>query len=178
MARLDTQAIRTRVRELLEDGAGALRQVPGERFGGDLPAGLSAEEKARRALNTRKPLRIELAPGPRHRNRLTIAGDYQIKHVDARITVVRGIYVEDQVSDDLHELVHAQIVEDADAIEQALEWPGNLGTTEAGDPTGLKGGVYQGLSGNPTVTSDAGGAQVLEATHVVRFTAVSRPDAS
>lgn len=177
MAYLPAAAIATRLREVLEDGAGSLRTVS-SRFGGDLPEGLTDEETTRRALLDLKPLRIRLRPGPTHPNRLTVAGNYQIKYVDADITVARSAYVGDQLDDDLREAISAQVLLDGDVIEQACEWPSNLAQTTGGTDTNVKGGTYEGLRGDVVVRGDVGEAQVIEATHRVRLTVVSRPAVS
>lgn len=177
MAHPDFTAIGTRVREVLE-GAGTIRQIPSGRFGGDLPEGLEKDEVARRSLADAKPTRIRLRMGPPHSGRLTVMGDVQVHHVDAIITVARGVYPEHQLNDDTREAIGEAHALDASYIAQAFEYPANLSQTADATATGIKGGVYQGAPRISPPTSAPGGAQVSTAEHTVRMTVRSRPATS
>lgn len=176
MAVVLADRILTRLRELLQDGMGSIRTIASSRFDGDLPPGLDPTEERRRAVLDSKPLEIELSPQEDHPNRLTVAGNVQIWYVPALIRVVRTIALEAQVSDTLRDDVRAQAVIDAGMIADALEWPPNLATTNAGNATGMIGAKY--LGGSVNARGVAGEAMDITEIFRVRLTVVTNPATS
>lgn len=177
MAYIAADKIITRLRELLQDGDGSIRAIANARFSGGLTPGLPEEEARRRGLPTEKPIEIELHGPIPHPQRLTIVGDVQIHHVDAYISVVRTVTVGDQVDDALRDTIRAQAVIDGGAIEQALEWPGNLALTEASEATGMIGARYLGPV-RARLRGETGAAMDLTTEHRVRLTVTSSPATS
>ena len=174
MAYIAADKIIVRLRELLQDGDGDIRAILATRFSGGLTPGLPDEEARRRGLPTEKPIEIELHGPLPHPNRLTGAGNLQIHHVDAYIPVVRTVAVDGQVDDSIRDAVRAQAVIDGSAIEQALEWPGNLAQTEAAEATGMIGAKYLG-SVRARLKGATGAAMDLTTEHRVRLTVTSSP---
>lgn len=167
----------TRVRELLVSGYGTLRTISSSRFQGDLPPGLLAEEEARRGIQSEIPIEVSYKGRRHHPSRIVITGSVQIHLVDIEVAVVRTMAIDAQVDDTTRDAIAALAIEDGEAIEQVLEWPANLTTTQAGASTGLMAIVY--VSGLPnTVVEEAGQAQVLKTLHRLTATIQSAPATS
>jgi hypothetical protein len=167
----------TRVRELIIGGYGSLRPVTSARFQGDLPDGLLAEEEARRGIQSEIPIEVAYMGRRPHPSRLVITGSVQIALVDIEVRVVRTFAIDSQLDDATRDDVRAQAMIDAEAIEQVLEWPANLSTTQAGASTGLMAIKYMGTM-PAQVVEEAGQAQVLKTRHQLTATIQSAPATS
>lgn len=166
MANIAASAILTRIREVLEDGAGSVRTVSSSRFLGELPDGLSPDAEALRAIS--KP-RVEASITGIRRSASTppIIGSLLIYDVDVDVRVVRVATTLHQLSDDQRVALQALCAEDADIIRQALEWPGNLTSTTAGAATGLVSGILRYVKTGKLTAKRAvnDGAQPYEIVH-------------
>lgn len=159
-----TSAILTRIREVLEFGRGTLRNVPLDRFYGDLQDGLSdtaelirSVEKPRIAASI-KASRPSPATPPRMGNML-------IDELDVEVRVIRLVEPLAQNDDDTSVALQALAWADAGAARQALEFPNNvIGSSKtitgvgATFPTGFSGGetlipVIDGTAVTVTFTS-------------------------
>ena len=167
MSNVAGAALITRIREVLESSYGSFRTVPANRFAGDFPAGLADSELVRRAF-VQPRVRVEVKVLGRHPASPPITGNVIIYNVQVLVTSARAIVRSEQITPDDLSTEHANAVVDADIIRQALEWPGNLLTTEAGTATGLVSGMLK----HDTVGSQIAvqrtvnqGAQLLLSTH-------------
>lgn len=177
MAYLQTAAILTRIREVVEDGAGTLRAIS-SRFLGDLPEGLDVTEDMRRALD--KP-RVEssITSITRSASSPPICGNLIIYELGVDVRVVRTVTPLEQLSDDDRDALRALAAADADYVRQALEYPGNLSTTSGGVSTDLASGMLSFKSSRVVVKRAVNeGAQSVETIHSFTGFALSRPAVS
>lgn len=171
-AKYDT--ILERVRELLEDGYGAVRAVNANRFTGDLYEGLPRETQTRLGVLSQKPVEASIVEVSRHPQALTITGSVQIERFTLEVRVIRTLETLAQVDDGTRDDVKALAAEDSDAIKQALEWPPNLRTLQDGTATDCKGLIHD-RSSVRLVQGPQGGAATLTTIHRFIGTALSRP---
>lgn len=123
-------AILTRLRQVIEQSAGTLREVPSARFAGDLPDGLSDNALGQRAIT--KP-RVEASIAgmrPSHASPPD-SGSLHILDVDFEVRVVRLLSPLEHVSDADRDALRALAYEDADVLRQALRFGGNLSVKRA-----------------------------------------------
>lgn len=164
-----------RIREVVEQSAGALRPVPTGRFGGELPEGLSDESAMAKAASVP---RVEtsitsIAPSS---SSPPVLGDLRIYEVQVTVKVVRVLSALEQVSDADRDELHALAAQDADVLSQALGFPGNLARTAGGVETEIVSGLLVYRSSSVLVkkpTDD--GAQPVITSHVFRGHMISRP---
>lgn len=177
MAYLQTAALVTRLREVLEDSAGVARQIPPSRFTGDLPEGLSSEEQVRRAFGAPR-IRADVAILGRSKYSPPILGNVVIYDVKVTITSLRIVARAQQLDSDANDVVMALAYEDGDILRQALEYPQNLAATEAGASTNLASGMLCHESSEFGVVRLVDeGAQKLESKHTFRGWIKSLPEA-
>lgn len=175
MSYLQTTALVTRLREVMEDSWGAARQIPTDRFTGSLPEGLSDEEQMRRAFGAPR-IRADLSVLGRSRYSPPILGNFIIYDVRFSIVTLRTVARVEQIDDASNDAIMALAYADADVLRQALEYPGNLSTTQAGAATDLVSGMlcHESSSiGVPDRVDD--GAQRLESKHTFTGWLISRP---
>ena len=174
MGYLKTSAILTRVREVLEDGAGTLRVIS-ERFLGDLPEGLSEVEQMRRGL-VKARVETSISSISRSPTSPPITGNFLIYEIGVDVRVVRTVTTLEQLSDDDRDSLMALAAEDADVVRQALEYPGNLTQTSAGVDTQLASGMLNFKSSRIRVSRAVDeGAQRVETIHNFSGFAYARP---
>jgi hypothetical protein len=178
MAYAAYSAALTRVRELLVGGFGSLRPITSTRFQGDLPDGLLAEEEARRGILAEIPIEVIYLGRKPHPSRLVITGNVQIHLVEMQVNVVRTRAIDAQVDDATRDAISAAAIEDGEAIEQVLEWPYNLETTQAGASTGLMAIRFMQTTSPAELTVEAGQAQVVKTKHLLQATIKSAPASS
>lgn len=138
MANVAYDAIKERLRELVENNAGTVRTI-GSRFQGDLPPGLNASEERRRGVLSLAPAEVSLKRAKAHPQRIARMGNVQVHLIDAEVRVVRTLSVAEHVDDDLRDDVEALALLDGDVLTQCFEIPANLHTTAGGTSTGLIG---------------------------------------
>lgn len=135
MANADNAAIRKRIREVLDDGAGLIRTVSSGRVSGDYWYPTDAFAGRTRAVEKPRfdilpfeiqpltPAQFELCNTKIYVYRITIACEYALPP---------SVH-----SDDQRDAVRATAETDADMFRQALGWSGNLSSTAAGAATGI-----------------------------------------
>lgn len=138
MANIDFVAIRKRLREVLDDGAGLLRTISAGRFTGDYWTG--AASLPARALSLQKPrFTLPFIPSTRAGGLSEIGSIalYEIRPtIECEYTLPPVVE-----SDTARDAVLAQAEQDGDVFRQALGWGANLVATEAGAPTGIIDGL-------------------------------------
>ncbi len=178
MATIQSAAIFTRIREVIESSAGALRTVPSARFLGDLQEGMDVTEEMRRALE--KPrVHVSLVGMARNEASPPLNGNISILDLNFEIRVVRTFTTLEQISDSSADALMALTLTDADILRQALEYPGNLTQTAAAAATDIVSGLmrYQSSKWRKAGEVNAG-AQRLETVHQFSAIAISRPATS
>jgi hypothetical protein len=146
MSYVRAEAITTRLREVLEQSSGVLRTVPSSRFFGDLPEGLDMGEEIRRAIENPRinanVTRVRRSPASP-----PINGNLTIYDFEVEVRIVRIMSTLEQLDDASLELLRSRAFEDVDVIRQALEYPGNLTTTDGGDVTDIASGMLRFVDG-------------------------------
>lgn len=175
MAYVQSEAILTRVREVLEDSAGTLRTVPSGRFTGDLPEGLSESAEQRRAL-TAPRVAVSLTALSRSRFSPPSTGNFLLYDLAVEVRVIRLLTRDEQLDPALLTELQAAAAGDADVIRQALEYPGNLASTSGGEATDLVSGLLTFSGSRTRVRRQVNqGAQLLETIHSFTGKAKARP---
>lgn len=175
MAYIKSAAIVTRLREVLQNSAGALRTVPADRFLGDLPDGLDVGEAMRRALEAPR-IAVRVSTMGRDSASPPLIGDVQLEKLGVEVRVIRTVTTLEQISETDADALEAAALTDGDVIRQAMSYPGNLATTTAGTATDIVSGllVYQGSRFDPSGAINDG-AQRFESVHTFTGIAISRP---
>lgn len=163
MAYAAFDAAQTRLRELLEASAGALRQVPASRFAGDLPDGLHIQEQDRRGELPAAPAEAAIVSHRPHPQRYPVTGSKKLLEITVEVRVVRTLVLDAQTLDAVRDAARAIAQADGDIIQEAFGWPPNLRRTEAGAETGLRSLVHQET--RATVSGTVGESQQLETIH-------------
>lgn len=175
MAHLKMTAIRTRLSEIVNDGLGSVRLVDSARFTTGIYDGMGEDHESFRGAQIQKPSEIAIRPR-RHPQRFSIVGSVQIWLLDIEIRIVRAVNFDARVNPSTLSAIRALVVEDADILTQALEWPPNLAQTSAAVATDLKGMIFERT--RKVIVGGQGRAMTISATHVFTGTAVSRPATS
>lgn len=179
MSYIRAEAITTRLREVLEQSSGAMRSVPSSRFFGDLPEGLDMGEEIRRAIENPR-INANVTGIRRSPASPPVNGNLTIYDFEVEVRIIRIMSTLEQLDDASLELMRSRAFEDVDIIRQALEYPGNLTTTDGGDATDIASGMLRFVSGTvgeiKRMIND--GAQQCET--LVNFTgvAIARPATS
>lgn len=171
MANIDCDAIITRVREVLQDGAGSIRTISSARFDGGFYQGMSPEEQSLRALATPRVEPSVFVTG-RNPDSPPINGTLLFYDVTVTVAVVRHLSPTHKLDDAKRDDIKALAANDSDIVAQALCWPGNLTATSGGTPTGLIGGYlrFEG-SDEPEVSL---GDEAGRITSIHRFNGIVR----
>ena len=175
MAYLRFNTALKRIREVVEQSAGALRAVPVGRFLGDLPQGLDDESAMARAISTPR-VESSITSVTPSSSSPPVLGDLRIYEVQVSVKVLRVVTPLEQVSDADRDELQALAAQDADVLSQALGFPGNLTQTADGTLTEIVSGLLVYRSSSVLVgkrTDD--GAQTITTTHVFRGHMLSRP---
>lgn len=179
MSYIRAEAITTRLREVLEQSSGTMRSVPSSRFFGDLPEGLDMNEELRRAIENPR-INANVTGIRRSPASPPVNGNLTIYDFEVEVRIIRIMSTLEQLDDASLELMRSRAFEDVDVIRQALEYPGNLTTTDGGDVTDIASGMLRFVSGTvgeiKRMIND--GAQQCET--LVNFTgvAIARPATS
>jgi surface protein len=176
MAYLRFNTALKRIREVVEQSAGALRAVPVGRFLGDLPQGLDDESAMARAVSTPR-VESSITSVTPSSSSPPVLGDLRIYEVQVSVKVLRVVTPLEQVSDADRDELQALAAQDADVLSQALGFPGNLARTAGGGDTEIVSGllVYRSTSVLVGKRTDDG-AQTITTTHVFRGHMLSRAD--
>jgi hypothetical protein len=159
-------ALHVRMRELLEQGAGALRTIPADRFTGGLPAGGTEADDAVRGALSAIPCEARVVSHRPHSQTSPVTGDRRLLRIDVEVRVIRTLAWAEQAIDSVRDAAKALAAEDGDVIAQVFEWPPNLYETEAGAQTGAKSLVRS--DSTSLVVGTTGQTQRIETLH--RFT--------
>lgn len=138
MANINTTAIITAVRDVVNSAAGSLRTISATRFDGGVYEGMSDEALSLRAV-VRPVFDIRvtgLTPHPASPPRNSSLAIYTIV---LEVVVTRHINAEHKLIDASRDSAAGLAATDGDVIAQALEWPGNLAQDSGGNATGLIG---------------------------------------
>lgn len=167
-----------RVREVVEDSAGSLRQVPSSRFGGEAPAGLDDDSLLAKAVD--RP-RVETTITSVTPSAATppVIGNLRLYDVVFSVKVTRLVAPLEQVSDDDRDRLMALAAEDVDVLGQALGFPGNLRLTAAGTATDIVSGLLLPRAARTVVRKPINdGGQPIETTIELLGRLISRPATS
>lgn len=141
MANIASTAIRKRIREVVDDGAGLARTVSAGRISGDYWEG-SAEWAGRGRTLTKPRFDIPtFLPVPNTPGAMEL-GSFQI-YVIQPVLVCEYDLGAVLDTDDNRDAARATAEQDADVLRQALGWAGNLTTTAAGTATGILDGYLR-----------------------------------
>jgi|GEM_PF-1437317 len=175
MSYVQTLAVITRIREVLEEGKGIGRTITVGRFTDDWQAGASEAMSRRKALVGPRS-RINVTINGRSPNSPPINSNLIVYEATITIWISRILTRGNQITSSDYDVVQAAGAADADVIRQAMEYPGNLSYTEAGQYTDLVSGMmrYQGTTSNVVGQIDDG-AQRLECVHTFSAQLIARP---
>lgn len=184
MSTWDSAKLVTRIREVLEDARGTLRTIAAGTYAGKLPPGLDLNEEARRGLSVYAtglgiPTEARISNIRRSPASPPILGNLVVYDIDVQVRQVFPVNSGAKVDDDLRDSLAAIAASSADVVAQALSYPGNLTTTQAGDATNLISGCLAYDSSDYQwrgAVDEAGGS--LEAVHRFRGVVKSAPATS
>lgn len=175
MAYIKSQAILTRIREVIDTGAGIARTIDPMRINGDLPEGLDNMEEARRGVEVARH-EAQIVGVSRSSSSPPSLGSLLLYDVAVQIRLIRSVTRHEQISDPDRDVLMAMASEDADVLAQALEFPGNLTATAAATATDLVSGRLRYLSSKVIVKGSVNaGAQAIETVHQFAGIAIARP---
>lgn len=142
MAQLAAAAILTRVREVVEDAAGALRVITADTYRPGAHETLGEDAVSTQALVKPRAEARFVSVDP-HDARPPEQGSFTLYALELEVTVTRYVGAEHALLDDVRTALRAVAAEDASRLKQALGWPGNLTATTAGTATGLVSGMLR-----------------------------------
>ena len=175
MAYIKSEAILTRIREVVDTGAGTGRTINSARFNGDLPEGLDDMENARRAVEVARH-EASIIGVRRSPSSPPELGSLLLYDIDVQVRVIRALTRHEQISDPDRDVLIAQASEDADVLAQALGYPGNLTQTAAAAATDLVSGRLRYVSSKVVIRGSVNaGAQAIETVHMFAGIAIARP---
>lgn len=142
MAIRSSTAILTRIREVLEDGAGALRTITASTYEpGAGPLRSDAAQATDALIKARVEVQIvDTEPHPARPPRL---GTFTLDTVSIEVRIVRSVTAATALNATTRTALLAAADEDASRVSQVLTAPGNLTTTSAGAATGLVSGMLE-----------------------------------
>lgn len=145
---IDTDAILTAIRDVIEDGAGNNRTISTARFDGGFYSTLARDEQSRRSLvTTRAEARIESVRLSEHSPQQPC--NVYIYDLDVSVSVVRHMNNAHRLVDATRDDVKSLAVQDGDVLRQALCYPLNLTADNDGDNTGIISGRLRYISSTP-----------------------------
>ena len=172
MSYIKAEAITTRIKEVLEMNSGAFRAIPAGRFSGDLIEGLDIDEELRRALENPRinanVVRVSRSPASP-----PIMGNVVLYDLELEVRIVRIMSTLEQLDDDSLQLLRSRAFEDVDVVRQALEFPGNLTTTEGGEATDIVSGMFRFVESNVATIKRMMSEGAQEAETLMKFSAVA-----
>jgi hypothetical protein len=165
---LSTDALQVRLREVLEAAAGTLRTITAATYGGNLAEELTPDVQAVRslALPQIEALITDIERSPSSPPTLSNVALYKLA---VRVKVTRRLTAAAQLVGATRDLAKSAAARDADVLNQALGFPGNLRATNAAAQTGLVSGLLTHEKSTITVRpTDDDGTAVIDTDH--RFT--------
>jgi hypothetical protein len=172
MSYVKAEAITTRIREVLEASSGTFRTVPAGRFLGDLPEGLDFDEELRRALENPR-INANITRVARSPASPPIMGNIALYDLDLEVRIVRIMSTIEQLDDAALELLRSRAFEDIDVVRQALEFPGNLTTTDGGEVTDIVSGMFRFIEASVGEIKRMINEGAQQCETMVKFTAVA-----
>lgn len=169
---LPALAILTRIREVLEDGAGDVRALPSGAFGANTHEALDALADSMASIG--KPqAHAKIAATSRHESSPMRMSSFTLEALEIEVRIVRDFDGYRDLSADARTALDALAASDGFDVAQALTFSGNVAATTGGAPTGLVSGMLEHV-GNaiPSIEFAAGQNGRLVTTH--RFTGVCR----
>lgn len=165
MAFVAFDALADRLREVLEAGAGSLRAITADTYGGNLPDGFSEMGDSVRSVGLPQ-VECSIEKIRPSASGHSIVGSVLLYDFDVRVRVVRHLPADVQVNGAARDAIKYAAATDADVIRQALSWPGNLTATAGGAATGVLSGMLMHreseLETRPAVED---GAAIVETIH-------------
>lgn len=178
MAYVATDKLLVRLREVLEAGAGSLRTITAGTFGGNLPASFSADAEAVRAIGVPQ-VEAEISEQVRHPSQPPILSNVAFQLITITVRVVRRLGAVEQLDGAARDVVKAAAAADSDVIRQALEWPAQMRTTDAGEATGLVSGLLTWVkSATAFATTTDDGTAIVRTEHTFTGSLRSAPATS
>lgn len=178
MTTIATSALLTRLREVLEDGYGSLRTIAAATYGGNLPEDFTGQGDSVRSLG-QPQVECLITKITRSPSSPILKSNVALYELDVRVRIVRRMSADLAVSETARDAVKAAASTDADVITQALSWPGNLTTTQAGASTGVVSGMLSHRESSTTVSGVVeDGASIVETLHLFTGTIQSAPPVS
>lgn len=169
---LPALAIITRVREVLEDGAGNVRALTAGAFGGDSHAAMGALTSSVGAIKGPQADVIVTARG-RHPSSPAEPCSFALVAIDIDIRITRDFDGYRDLNKAARDELQALATTDGFDISQALTWAGNMRATADATPTGLTSGRLKDAgSAIGSIEFTGGQNGRLVTTH--RFTGVVR----
>lgn len=170
MAVVNTSAMYTRIREVLQSAAGTLRTITADTYSGDLPENLTDQTQARKSVD-RPRIEPRITRWARSASGYPVIGNLAVYDLELRVRVVRTVDRTAQIDFDARDAAKALAADDCDRLAQALGFPGNLSTTAAGTATGIVSGL---LTYRESISDVRGpvddGVSMIETDH--RFTGI------
>lgn len=166
MATIAAGAILTRIREVLQDGEGAVRALASGAYAGGLYESIAENAEAVRAL-TGPRIGVRFTGLERHPASPPRMGSVQLLALEVEVTVARHFGAAEALDDTARDALQALAMADGDALQQALGWPGNMTATTGGAATGLVSGclTYEGSDEGEIRYGQEGQDGVIRTTH-------------
>lgn len=167
MAFIDTLALRTAIREVLQGESGSVRTVTSGRVDGR-DYWIGADDSAARARTLVRPkFDIPTIPLEAHPNRFP--ENCSTRFYLASVTIESEYALPEAIlSDEDRDAIRSVAEQDIDIFRQALGWPGNLTQTTGGDPTGLADGFLEWVRTDVVREDWREGVQRLVTRHLYR----------
>lgn len=166
MANLDSDAILTRIRAVLETAAGSLRTIGSTAYDGGLYDGQDPNESSRRAA-FRPVTEASITTVERHEASPPWKSSLALYKLGIEVRVVRHVDHTHKSSNALRDDAKALAANDADVLAQALCYLGNITSAT----TGVVSGQLQYMGSDVEVSLDDDEAPRIQGTH--RFEAVA-----
>lgn len=175
MSYLASDKILTRIKEVLVDSLGTLRNTPAAMYKGNLPDGLEDQEESRRT-STGPHVEADIVSMERSPSSPPTLSNFYLSNLTIEVRIVRPYLRLQYLNDAARRTLKGMAIMDGDIIRQALEYPGNLSTTLAGDATGIVSGllIYQ-RSDIEILGRQSEGTGTISTVHTFTCTAKSTP---
>ena len=139
---IDTDAILTAVRDVVEDAAGSARTISSGRFEGGLYEDLSDDEKSRRSAYLPR-VETSIVAIDKHPTDYHVMGTLRLYRIAVDVSVTRHADLEHKLTDSVRDDLMGLATQDVDILVQALTYPGNLTQDNDSNATGLVSGRMQ-----------------------------------
>ena len=158
-----------RLREVLEDARGTLRTISANTFEGQFPPGLEVGEEARRAFGNPRA-EATVSSVARSAASPPVIGNIALYDIGVDVRVAYPLTSAAWVVDAVRDSAVGAAYKAADVVAQALTYPGNLTTTQAGAATGVVSGMLAFVKSDIRSTGSDQTGGIVEA--MLRFKGV------